>query len=171
VQSSQQLMKMCQHHRMGSADRVLKAASIRIGRQLRRTSTDWARLEQQHVAVDRPSSSPVDGRHPQSGRSNILPTNASRGWSDAQKVPSSVYGSDAVGGVINFITRKPLRRVKLMAAGYGNSITPTMAAFLSGKTWARMVALLAYSYSYRSVSRGGPDRIHIPGIHLAGRGK
>jgi len=98
---------------------------------------------------------------------NILPTNAIERLEVMPEGASSVYGSDAVGGVINFITRKRFDGVEVNGqAGYGNSYHTYNGGFLSGKTWADGSALLAYSYSYRSAISQG-DRPYTLANHLA----
>lgn len=45
---------------------------------------------------------------------------------------SSLYGSDALGGVVNIITRKPASPVLSLEASYGNQKTPDATLFASG---------------------------------------
>ncbi|MBU6267900.1 MAG: TonB-dependent receptor [Sphingomonadales bacterium] len=64
---------------------------------------------------------------------------------------SSVYGSDAVAGVINFITRKKFDGLEVDAQkGFGKDYSTFSAGLLAGKTWDTGSVLLAYNYSNRS---------------------
>jgi iron complex outermembrane receptor protein len=46
---------------------------------------------------------------------------------------SSLYGSDALGGVINIITREPTSRTLSFEASYGNQQTPNATLFAGGQ--------------------------------------
>jgi iron complex outermembrane receptor protein len=64
---------------------------------------------------------------------------------------SSIYGSDAVAGVINFITRRRYEGFEVQAqAGFGDSYETYNAGALWGTRWDQGSVMLAYSYSYRS---------------------
>jgi iron complex outermembrane receptor protein len=64
---------------------------------------------------------------------------------------SAVYGSDAVAGVINFITRRRFNGVEASGqAGFGDQYSTANANLVAGRTWDRGSAMLAYGYSYRS---------------------
>jgi len=64
---------------------------------------------------------------------------------------SSVYGSDAVAGVINFITRRRFDGIQFTAQrGFGDQYDTESAGLLAGTTWERGFAWVAYGYSYRS---------------------
>ena len=64
---------------------------------------------------------------------------------------SSVYGSDAVAGVINFITRRNFNGVEVRAqAGTADSYHTYSAAGVAGKTWDTGSFLVALGYSDRS---------------------
>ncbi|HWU04042.1 MAG TPA: TonB-dependent receptor [Novosphingobium sp.] len=64
---------------------------------------------------------------------------------------SSVYGSDAVAGVINFITRKNVNGLEAnVQRGFGNGYHTLNAGLLYGKTWSEGSFLVAYNYSDRS---------------------
>jgi iron complex outermembrane receptor protein len=64
---------------------------------------------------------------------------------------SSVYGSDAVAGVINFITRKNFDGIQLTAQhGFGDKYDTTSVGALWGNRWETGSAMLAYGYSFRS---------------------
>ncbi|WP_313806263.1 TonB-dependent receptor plug domain-containing protein [Sphingobium sp.] len=64
---------------------------------------------------------------------------------------SSVYGSDAVAGVINFITRRNYNGAEVTAQkGFGDSYNSFTAGALWGHTFDTGSILLAYNYSNRS---------------------
>ena len=64
---------------------------------------------------------------------------------------SSVYGSDAVAGVINFITRKSYKGFEANGQlGFGDHYRTYAANLLFGTTWETGSAFVAYSYSKRS---------------------
>jgi iron complex outermembrane receptor protein len=64
---------------------------------------------------------------------------------------SSVYGSDAVAGVINFITRKYFEGWEVDGqAGFGDSYRTYNAQTLYGHGWDNGNFLAAFSYSFRS---------------------
>lgn len=63
---------------------------------------------------------------------------------------SSVYGSDAVAGVINFITRRNFNGVEARAqAGYADGYNSYGAGIVGGKTWDGGSMLAAFGYSDR----------------------
>jgi iron complex outermembrane receptor protein len=64
---------------------------------------------------------------------------------------SSVYGSDAVAGVINFITRKKVTGLEInIQKGFASNYKTFNAGLLTGKTWDTGSFMLAYNYSNRS---------------------
>lgn len=78
---------------------------------------------------------------------------------------SSVYGSDAVAGVINFITRKQFNGVEASAqTGFADQYRTTSASLLAGTVWDTGSVYLAYNYSYRgnllAADRGYTARDH-----------
>lgn len=75
---------------------------------------------------------------------------------------SSVYGSDAVAGVINFITRRDFDGFEASAQyGFGQDYHTTSAAFVAGKTWEGGSVLASYGYSDRAaLSAGDRDYTH-----------
>lgn len=63
---------------------------------------------------------------------------------------SSVYGSDAVAGVINFITRRNVNGFEgTVQKGFGENYGTFNAGALWGKTWDTGSFLLSYNYSSR----------------------
>ncbi|MDB5707650.1 MAG: TonB-dependent receptor [Sphingomonas bacterium] len=64
---------------------------------------------------------------------------------------SSVYGSDAVAGVINFITRRKYDGIEATAQkGFGNDYDTFTAGILAGKSWDSGSVLASYNYTNRS---------------------
>ncbi len=64
---------------------------------------------------------------------------------------SSVYGSDAVAGVVNFITRRNVNGIEAtVQKGFGDAYDTFTAGVLFGKTWDNGSALVSYNYSNRS---------------------
>ena len=82
---------------------------------------------------------------------NIIPTIALERVEVLADGASSVYGSDAVAGVINFITKKKFDGLQAdVQKGFGDSYNTFSAQAMLGKTWDGGSFLAAYSYSYRS---------------------
>ena len=69
---------------------------------------------------------------------------------------SSIYGSDAVAGVVNFITRKRVDGIEA-SANYGVADAYYQGHFgiLAGKTFERGSALVAYQYTQNDSITGG----------------
>ncbi len=64
---------------------------------------------------------------------------------------SSVYGSDAVAGVINFITRRNVDGVELnVQKGFGKQYGTFNAGIVAGKKWDTGSVVFGYAYSNRS---------------------
>ncbi len=80
---------------------------------------------------------------------------------------SSVYGSDAVAGVVNFITRTGYDGLMITGqGGWGDDYDTKDMGLLWGTNWGEGSAMLAYNYSYKSAlassSRGLLDRDKRP---------
>ncbi len=74
---------------------------------------------------------------------------------------SSIYGSDAVAGVINFILRKNFDGVEASGrAGFGDSYRTYNAYVLAGKKWTTGSILFDYEFS-ENTSISGRDRDYI----------
>ncbi|WP_165912092.1 TonB-dependent receptor [Novosphingobium sp. PhB165] len=74
---------------------------------------------------------------------------------------SAVYGSDALGGVINFMTRSRYDGVQLDAkVGIGDSYTSYQAGGIAGKDWGSGSAYIAYRYSQNDALFGS-DRDYV----------
>jgi iron complex outermembrane receptor protein len=64
---------------------------------------------------------------------------------------SSIYGSDAVAGVINFITRKRYDGAEAQAqAGFANNYHTYAGGLIVGQSWDKGNVWVAYNYDYRS---------------------
>lgn len=60
---------------------------------------------------------------------------------------SSIYGSDAIGGVINLITRRSFDGFEVMARrGWANEYTTTDLSFTAGKKWDSGSAFVTYFF-------------------------
>ncbi len=101
---------------------------------------------------------------------NILPPSVLDRLEVMPEGASSVYGSDAVAGVVNFVTRRGFDGFEANAqGGYGDSYHTYSGGFLGGKTWEGGSALLSYSYSYfGNLSQG--ERPYTLANHLAAGG-
>ena len=68
---------------------------------------------------------------------------------------SSTYGSDAVGGVINFITRKSFDGIQAKASyGVGDKYDQYNASIIAGKAWDWGSAYITYDYSWHDALYG-----------------
>ena len=94
---------------------------------------------------------PLSGVNHALGDPNVVPPIAIERVEVLAEGASSVYGSDAVAGVVNFITRRAYDGVEATGqATYGDKYHGYSAGILAGKTWDTGSALVAYSYSDRS---------------------
>jgi outer membrane receptor protein involved in Fe transport len=78
---------------------------------------------------------------------------------------SSLYGTDALGGVINFIPRDASSGALSLEASYGNQHTPFASAFASGGAlgWTASVAAEAFhTDGYALVEEARRGRIDVP---------
>jgi iron complex outermembrane receptor protein len=83
---------------------------------------------------------------------------------------SATYGSDAVAGVINFITRRNFNGFEATAQGaWGSSYSTHSAGFIWGNTWNQGSVLVTYNYSHRSNLLTG-DRDFAAANHTAQSG-
>ena len=83
---------------------------------------------------------------------------------------SSVYGSDAVAGVINFITRKKVNGFEANAQkGFGSGYKTLTAGLLWGQTYDTGSVLVAYNYSNRS-NLSSASRSYTSSADLRGLG-
>lgn len=115
----------------------------------------------------------IDGHRTSSGGTNhtntdpgILPINMIERIEVLAEGASSTYGSDAVAGVVNFITRKRFDGVSIGGqASFKDGASGYNASFLAGKTWDTGSALIAASRSdlqeLASTDRAYTDPNHI----------
>jgi iron complex outermembrane receptor protein len=97
----------------------------------------------------------IDGhRAPTSGTNhsfvdpNMLPINMLERVEVLADGVSAVYGSDAIAGVVNFITRKRFEGIQLTgSAGFADAKQDINLGFLAGSTWDTGSALFAYSFT------------------------
>ncbi|CAN7449999.1 TonB-dependent receptor [Phenylobacterium sp. LjRoot225] len=74
---------------------------------------------------------------------------------------SSLYGADAVGGVINFITRKRFDGVEAKGSyGFGDDYQSANTSLTVGKTWESASAFVSYDYAWHD-SLYGRDRDYV----------
>ncbi len=74
---------------------------------------------------------------------------------------SSIYGSDAIGGVINLITRKRLNGVEVNGRyGFADHYQTVSADATAGRDWGSGSLLLSYSYAWHDNIMGA-DRDYI----------
>lgn len=74
---------------------------------------------------------------------------------------SSIYGADAVGGVINFITRKNFDGAEAKARyGFGKDYQTADTSLTIGKVWGPASAYLSYNYAWHD-SLYGRDRDYV----------
>jgi iron complex outermembrane receptor protein len=101
---------------------------------------------------------------------NIIPTIALERVEVLADGASSVYGSDAVAGVINFITRKNFNGFEAdIQHGFGSSYHTNSASLLWGKTWDSGSILAAYGFSDRS-NLAASARSYSSSLNLTGLG-
>ena len=80
---------------------------------------------------------------------------------------SSTYGSDAVAGVINVITRRNFKGFEVSAqGGVANGYNTQDAGFLWGDSWAESSVMVTYNYSRRS-ALSNADRSFTAENHTA----
>jgi iron complex outermembrane receptor protein len=78
---------------------------------------------------------------------------------------SSIYGSDAIGGVINFLTRREVEGVEVSAQqGFGDHYDSTDVNLTGGLQWEEGSAYLSYNYAEHDEVLGG-DRSWVYSDH------
>jgi iron complex outermembrane receptor protein len=109
---------------------------------------------------------PLSGLNHALADPNILPTDAIERVEVLPDGASSIYGSDAVAGVVNFITRSTYNGAEVSAqGGFGDHYSTANVNAVMGKHWDDGSALIAYSYSDRSDLLAG-DRSYTHANHL-----
>ena len=86
---------------------------------------------------------------------NIIPTIAIQRVEVLADGASSIYGSDAVSGVVNFITRKDYEGLQLdVEGGVADQYNTTTGSLLWGTKWDNGSVMLAGGYTFQSELRG-----------------
>jgi iron complex outermembrane receptor protein len=86
---------------------------------------------------------------------NIIPTIAIQRVEVLADGASSIYGSDAVSGVVNFITRKDYEGLQLdVEGGVASQYNTTTGSLLWGTKWDKGSVMLAGGYTFQSELRG-----------------
>jgi iron complex outermembrane receptor protein len=110
---------------------------------------------------------PLSGLNHELVDPNAIPTLALQRVEVLADGASSIYGSDAVAGVINFITRKSYNGFEAQGqAGFANNYHTYSGGFIGGKSWDTGTAWVAYNYDYRSDLLAG-DRSFTHANHLS----
>jgi iron complex outermembrane receptor protein len=91
---------------------------------------------------------------------NILPTAAIQRVEVLADGASSVYGSDAVSGVVNFITRNEYEGLELgLQMGYADQYNTTSGTLLWGTSWDKGSVMVAGGYLFQSNLPGSARRL------------
>lgn len=94
---------------------------------------------------------PLSGVNHSLGDPNMVPVTMIERVEVLAEGASSIYGSDAVAGVINFITRRKFDGVQLSAqAGFGDSYRTYQLGAVAGTSWGSGWVTIGYNYSDRS---------------------
>lgn len=97
---------------------------------------------------------PLSGVNHSLGDPNMVPANMIERVEVLPEGASSVYGSDAVAGVINFITRRKFEGVQFTGQlGFGDSYRTQQAGVVAGTAWDSGWATIGYNFSHRSALR------------------
>nr|WP_303694938.1 TonB-dependent receptor [Brevundimonas subvibrioides] len=84
---------------------------------------------------------------------------------------SSIYGSDAVAGVLNFITRRRFDGAELQAqTGFADGYETFNGGAVFGRPWETGGVLFAYNYSYRSSLAGNARDFNQSDLRSQGGG-
>jgi iron complex outermembrane recepter protein len=99
---------------------------------------------------------------------NIIPTVAIQRVEVLADGASSIYGSDAVSGVVNFITRKDYEGLQLsVEAGVADQYNTTSGSLLWGTKWDKGSVMLAGGYTFQSELRGSARRLTSMGDYTS----
>ena len=91
---------------------------------------------------------------------NIIPTAAIQRVEVLADGASAIYGSDAVSGVVNFITRKDYEGLEIgLEAGLADSYNATNGTLLWGTKWDKGSVMFAAGYLFQSELRGSARRL------------
>lgn len=112
---------------------------------------------------------PVGGANHVLADPNIVPTIMLQRVEVLADGASSVYGSDAVAGVINFITRRNLDGVEAnIQAGFGDDYNTLSGAVAFGQTWGSGSFIMGYSYGDRDNLRADSRDFVNPDLRSQG---
>ena len=82
---------------------------------------------------------------------------------------SAVYGADAVGGVLNFITKRDFNGMQVSAThGFGDKYSTNNIDFLAGKKWSTGSVYVGYSYAYNSSIKNADRDFERQGSYASG---
>ena len=91
---------------------------------------------------------------------NIIPTAAIQRVEVLADGASAIYGSDAVSGVVNFITRKDYEGLEIgLEAGMADQYNATNGTLLWGTRWDKGSVMFAAGYLFQSELRGSARRL------------
>ncbi|MBC2661491.1 TonB-dependent receptor [Novosphingobium flavum] len=110
---------------------------------------------------------PLSGVNHALGDPNMVPANMIERVEVLPEGASSVYGSDAVAGVINFITRRKFDGVQVTGqAGFGDKYRTFQTGVVAGHSWSTGWLTAGYNYSHRDPLRVA-DRSFLASDHRA----
>jgi iron complex outermembrane receptor protein len=96
---------------------------------------------------------------------DVLPTSVIERVEIVPDGGSSIYGADAVGGVINFITKRHFSGVEVAAQyGHADGYNTTDGHLTLGQDWGSGSAYVSYNFSYHDALPGG-DRSYVKSIN------
>jgi iron complex outermembrane receptor protein len=99
---------------------------------------------------------------------NIIPTIAIQRVEVLADGASSVYGSDAVSGVVNFITRKDYEGLEIgVEGGVADQYNTTSGSLLWGTKWDKGSVMLAAGYLFQSELKGSARRLTSMGDYTS----
>jgi iron complex outermembrane receptor protein len=99
---------------------------------------------------------------------NIIPTIAIQRVEVLADGASSVYGSDAVSGVVNFITRKDYEGLEIgIEGGVADQYNTTSGSLLWGTKWDKGSVMLAAGYLFQSELKGSARRLTSMGDYTS----
>jgi iron complex outermembrane receptor protein len=99
---------------------------------------------------------------------NIIPTAAIERVEVLADGASSVYGSDAVSGVVNFITRKDYEGLEIgLEAGVADQYNATSGTLLWGTKWDKGSVMFAAGYLFQSELRGSARHLTSMGDYTS----
>ncbi len=78
---------------------------------------------------------------------------------------SAIYGSDAVGGVVNFVTKRNFDGIKAgVRQGFADNYTSTDVNLTVGKAWSTGSFYIGYNYAWHDSLRGA-DRDYVRNLN------